>query len=104
MANKYVTWMLYILLTPGCTYGFLYTHTTNPLRLNYQLTDSQPSSESAKSSTKSIDVQLQASWDSNSIGKLAKEHGFTEIHYADIEIISVFFGGWRQEIVHIYGK
>jgi hypothetical protein len=37
------------------------------------------------------------------LGEIAREHGITELHYADMEYLSVLTV-WRQYTVHPYGK
>ena len=42
-------------------------------------------------------------WDENSIGSIAKQAGFSELYYADLETFSVL-GIWTQYRVHVYGR
>jgi len=97
--------LLTLMLLHGCTYGLLYTHTTNPLSLNYHRTPVDPGKKTANDSTKQIHIiEVTAKWDTNGIGEIAKKNGFNEIYYADLEIFSVLGGLWEQDYVHIYGK
>jgi hypothetical protein len=88
----------------GCVRGLLYTHTTKPLTTDYQQTPAGSGLNTAHGDTKHINIHLQVKWDSNGIGEIAKSNDIREVYYADIETISVLFGIWQQQYVHIYGK
>ena len=104
MASKLFFIFCMALCIPGCTQGLLYTHTTEPLTTNYRQSLVDGYLTTAHGDTKHISVQLQAKWDTNGIGEIAKSNGIQEVYYADIETISVLFGIWEQDYVHIYGK
>ncbi|MCU0726864.1 MAG: hypothetical protein MUE73_13920 [Planctomycetes bacterium] len=46
---------------------------------------------------------LSATWHTNALGDIAREHGLTHLDYADIETLSVL-GIWTQETVHLFGR
>jgi hypothetical protein len=96
--------LLGVVILQGCTEGLIYTHTTRPLTTNYERTPNNINSKSGDGATKQIDIQLSVEWDSNGIGEIAREHGFEEVYYADIETFEVLFGIWEKEYVHIYGR
>lgn len=104
MVIKHLAVLACIVVMQGCTQGLLYSHTTTPLTTNYQLTPNSDADKRGDGSTKHIHVQLQAKWDTNGIGEIAKEHGLHDIYYADLEKVSVLLGIWEQEYVHIYGQ
>src|SRR3990172_1181459 len=47
---------------------------------------------------------ISVTWGDDSIGSAAREKGLTELYYADREILSVMFGIWKQETIHVYGR
>ena len=88
----------------GCVYGLIYHHTVTPLT-----TDFHPTTIDAAKNGEGDTKHLQLSyagfmWDSNGIGDVAKQLGLQEVHYADLETISVLLGLWTQEWVHVYGR
>jgi TRL (tRNA-associated locus)-like protein len=92
-------------LSGGCVPGLLYTHIRTPLDLNYTKTPvQQGDSQTATSDVRAIKYYVSVSWHSNGIGDIAKEHGLKEVYYADYELLSVLFGIWRQDWVHVYGR
>jgi hypothetical protein len=90
------------LLIFGCGIGLLYTHTVEPLNPNMHRTEMKPAS--GEGNIKQIKYDMSITWDDNSIGGIAKEKGLTELYYADREILSVVFGIWSQETIHVYGR
>ncbi len=104
MAIKRFIVLLWVISVQGCTQGLLYTHTTEPFTNDFRSTQNNSNAKNGEGSTKHIDIQLQAKWDSNGIGEIAKKNGIDEVDYADIETISVLFGIWEQQYVHVYGK
>ncbi len=98
--------LLFVLmpLMSGCTAGLLYTHITIPLDVNL---DNTPvftgRTATAKGDTKRIRYYVEIEWESNAIGDIMKRAGMTEVHYADLEILSVL-GIWTQRYVHVYGR
>ncbi|MEX2208466.1 MAG: TRL domain-containing protein [Myxococcota bacterium] len=87
----------------GCAQGLIYTHVTRPLTINFDRTPVANGSH-AKGDVKELryNAYLRVLWDENSIGSIAKEAGFKEIYYADLETFSVL-GIWTQYRVHVYG-
>jgi len=89
---------------PGCVSGLIYTHVTTPLDLDLNNTPVFTGRQQAgKGDTKTIRYYVQIDWDSNAIGDIAKKAGLTEVHYADLETLSVL-GIWTQKTVHVYGQ
>jgi hypothetical protein len=89
-------------LLPGCVSGFIYTHTVQPLTVNFQETPvatNKSNGDVKRFRYNFVDIQ----WDKNGIGEIAKKYGFKEIYYADLEILSIL-GIWTQRHVHVYGK
>ena len=94
--------LISLLLISGCAQGLIYTHTVEPFTLNMHNTPVVSGKE--KGDTKQLTIYyLRFKWDDNSIGSIAKERGFTELYYADHEILSIL-GIWRQDFVNLYGK
>jgi hypothetical protein len=92
------------LLLAGCATGFIYTQTTRPLTLNFHETPSGVGERNeGEGDVKRFRYYVDIMWDSNAIGRIAKEHGFETVYYADLETLSVL-GIWNQRFVHVYGK
>jgi hypothetical protein len=91
------------LLLCGCMRGLIYTHTTQPLTTHFNRTPVGNGSQ-AKGDVKELryNSYMRVIWDENSIGSIAKEAGFSEIYYADIETFSIL-GIWTQYRVFVYG-
>ena len=91
------------LLLCGCMHGLVYTHFTQPLTTHFNRT---PVGDGfvAEGNVKELryNAYLRVLWDENSIGSIAKQAGFSEIYYADLETFSVL-GIWTQYHVHVYG-
>ncbi len=87
----------------GCAPGMIYTHITQPLTTHFNDT---PMGDRfvAEGDVKELryGMFLRTLWDENSIGSIAKDAGFEEIYYADLETFSVL-GIWTQYRVHVYG-
>ncbi len=97
-----IPWAL-ALLASGCTSGLIYTHTVQPLTTNFDRTPVMEDSDGRNGDIKNIRYYVEAYWDSNAIGDIARSEGIETVYYADLEILSVL-GIWRQYTVHIYGK
>ena len=80
--------------------GLLYSHTSEPLSTDFK--ETQVVSETAVGDVKRIDYYARIEWSANGIGEIAKENGFKEVHYADLETLKVL-GIWTQQWVHVYG-
>lgn len=90
------------LLSSGCGMGLIYTHTVEPLNPNMHRTPI--ASDSGQADIKQFTLYgISVTWDDNSIGRIARERGLTELYYADREFLRVL-GIWKQEIIHVYGK
>jgi hypothetical protein len=91
------------LLLCGCLRGMAYYHATVPLTVDFHNT---PVGDgfSGEGDVKELryNAYLRVIWDENSIGTIAKDSGFSEIYYADLETFSVL-GIWTQYRVHVYG-
>lgn len=92
------------------TIGLFYSHTVKPLDINQ---DRTPVAEkTGKGNIKHIYFAVNAAWDSNAIGDIARENGIETIYYADfekltvLEVLQIIFIGpvYRQYTVHVYGK
>jgi len=89
-------------LCTGCTFGLIYTHKIVPLTTNFDRTPVGERME--RGDTKDIRIyNIEVQWDSNAVGDVAREHGFEELYYADMETLSVL-GIWTQKTLHLYGK
>ncbi len=95
-----------LLVAPGCgAVGLIYTHTTEPLDLNLNRTPIfAERAEAGASDVKSVRYYVSVDWNSNAIGDIARENGLHTVYYADLEVLSVLFGLWRQATVHVYGE
>ena len=84
--------------------GLIYTHVTVPLTTHFNRTPVGNGSH-AQGDVKELryNAALRVFWDENSIGSIAKEAGFSEIYYADLETFSLL-GIWTQYRVHVYGR
>ena len=91
------------LLLVGCASprGLIYTHTTVPLVTDFRETPAGERVE--RNDVKSFRYYVRVDWNDNAIGSVAKEQGFEEIYYADLETLSVL-GIWTQRWVHVVGR
>ena len=88
-------------LLPGCGVGLIYTHVVVPLDLNQDVT---PELELAgKSDMRTFQYFVRFDWNSAAIADAARAAGITHIYYADMEILSVWFGVWEQRTAIVYG-
>ena len=90
-----------LVLLSGCAQGVLYSHTVQPLTTNFHVTP--VGSDKGKASTKQISVQVQAKWDVNGIGQIAKENNLQQVYFADIEVQRIM-RFWERRTVHVYGQ
>ena len=92
-----------VAVTTGCAAGTgaLYSHVTRPLDANFDQTPVH--SDSATGDQSSIQYYVSINWGKSGLGDLAKKHGFTRIHYADLETLSIL-GIYTQRTAHIYGE
>ena len=93
-----------VLVLTGWTSGLIYTHITTPLDVNLNNTPVFTGrTGTAKGDTKRIRYYVDIEWDSNAIGDIMRLAGLTEVHYADLETLSVL-GIWSQRFVTVYGR
>lgn len=85
----------------GCTPGFVYTHNTEPLVIDFHETPA--GQDAARGDTKHFSYYVDVRWDENGIGEIARRTDMEEIYYADLETLSIF-GIWTQRWVHVYGR
>ncbi len=102
MHNKALA-VLSTLCLAGCApTSFLFTLTTRPLDID--LNESDFSDETARAFVWTFQYSyLALRFGGNGIAQIAKEKGFTRVHYADIQTLSVL-GVWTQQWVRIYGE
>jgi len=87
----------------------IYQHTTTPLDLNARSTpafvarDEEGAGDVKHISVRQFPVYIDVMWDSNAIGDIARQEGIEEVHYADVERLSIL-RIWNQTTVHIYGR
>ena len=96
----------FITILNGCTYGLLYSDSTEPIVTNMKSTPR--GNNVCESGTKLVSVpfvsgSLTASWDSQAIGDAAKKAGLSEIYYADLHTLRIL-GVWQKQTVQVYGK
>lgn len=88
--------------------GGIYSHTVQPLTINRESTEVRISVKEGIGRITQFDYPLTTGLSvrvgKNGLGQVAKEHGITTIHYADLERWSAVFGLWSTEVVHIYGQ
>jgi hypothetical protein len=91
-----------VLIGTGCTAGLLYTHTVAPLTINHLATSA--AGGEGKSDIKHIQLPyVGVMWGDAALNEIAREKGLQELHYADLELLSVLTI-WRQYTVHLYGR
>jgi len=95
-------WIGFLSLT-SCSSGYIYTHVTRPLDINYSCTPTPLDKVVGKGDVKHFRYYIEIDWDSNAIGDIARKHGIETLYYADLETISVL-RVWRQKYVHLYGR
>lgn len=89
-------------LAPGCARGLLYTRVTEPLDLQIEATPAQP--RTGESDWKTFSYLVHLDWDSSAIADAARAAGLVELHFADVETTSIFFGAWSQRRAIVYGR
>ncbi len=93
----------------GCSSGVLfnsgiYSHTTTPLTINMNPTETASTMHQADGEIHHLQFQVGVLWGMNGIGEIARKNGMDTIYYADIERLRVLFGIWQEDIVHVYGR
>ena len=86
----------------GCVRGLLVHHVVMPLDVDFNETPVQH--HYAEDDTKRFQYRVRIEWGDEGIGTIAKEHGLTEIHYADVETLSLLNGVWLQRWIRVYGS
>ena len=96
---------LALLAGTGCAAapsGALYTNVTRPLDLNLDRTPAHTGVQ-PQDSNNTFQFYVRIQWGSDGIGDVAKREGFTRIHYADLQTLTIL-GIWTQRWVHVYGE
>ncbi|MFT4537800.1 MAG: hypothetical protein ACI841_000978 [Planctomycetota bacterium] len=87
-------------LTTSCR-GAIYSHTTEPLDINYIRTPVM--NDVSRGDIKKITYSsFEVEFGKNGAGGIAKNAGFDDIYYIDIETLRIL-GFWTEEWVHVYG-
>ncbi len=93
------------LLLTSC--GAIYNHVTAPLDTNmsgHELDVSSDTGRQFRHGTKHVVINsLRVDWGEQGIGQTAKRHGFKQVRYADVEVLSIL-GIWSQTWLHLYGE
>ncbi|MCI0650518.1 MAG: TRL-like family protein [Planctomycetes bacterium] len=95
--------LTYLALASGCAGGMIYRHTYQPLSTNFDRTPAATHKALSRGDVKHIHYWGHVLWDTNAIGRIAKEHGLETVYFADLEILSIL-GFFNQYTVHVYGK
>lgn len=93
--------LLAVATLPGCMSGFVFTQTVRPLDVNLNNTPFHQSA--AESAANTLEYYVRIDWGSYGPGDIAKDYGFSRIHYADLELLSVL-GIYTRRTVHVYGE
>ena len=96
--------LLAVCLT-GCGLGLIYTHVTVPLDVNLEEEPVPPDDlgRHPGADWKTLHYIVRFDWDSAAIIDAAHAAGLTKVYYADMEVLSVFFGIWEQRTAKVYG-
>jgi hypothetical protein len=81
--------------------GAIFSRTIEPLDLNFNNTPVH--SQRADEGANTLQYYVRVDWGSFAPGEVAKSYGFSEIHYADLETLSVL-GFFTRRTVHVYGQ
>lgn len=94
--------LAHVMIGAGCTAGILYSHTVQPLTINHLETPIKGAE--VQSELKHIQLPyVGIMWGDATLGDIARKKGLQNLHYADLEILSVLTI-WRQYTVHLYGR
>lgn len=94
--------LLVLLLLAPALQGCIFTHVTHPLDTQFQNTPVYAGEGHADIKRFKYFV-ADFQWDSNAIGRIARENGIEQVYYADLEELRVM-GVWNQYWVHVYGR
>ncbi|HWR72053.1 MAG TPA: TRL domain-containing protein [Nitrospirota bacterium] len=101
-AHRLIIAFLLALSAPGCAQGILYSHTVQPLTMNFHSTPSVQSNRQGNATHLVIPDVGDLGYGTNGIGEIAKKNGIRTIYYADIETFRILtIWGWEK--VHVYG-
>jgi hypothetical protein len=89
------------LTSTGCLNGLVYTNVVRPVVVNFNETPVQK--QVVSDDVKRFQYRIRIEWGDEAIGTIAREHGFTRVHYADLQTRS-FFGVWTQRWLRVYGE
>jgi len=93
---------LLLLLAPLLFTGCIYRRTIEPLDVRFAATPVyRQTDQGGIKHFKYFLINFQ--WDSNAIGRIAREHGLSEVYYADLETLSIL-RVWNRYTVHVYGR
>jgi hypothetical protein len=90
-----------LLATSGCGYGRIYTRIVLPLDTDFSETPVM--ARRGSDDVKGFQYYGRLDWGTGGIGEIARRHGFTKVHYADVErleLLGIFSRTW----VHVYGE
>lgn len=109
VAAAWVTVLFLHMSLPGCGLtGHVYKHVIKPLDTNLSgdpITEPLSVIRRNRLDTRRITVNaLDFEWGDRGIGTIAEEWGLEVVYYADVELLSVLGGVWKQQWVHIYGR
>lgn len=92
-------------LLSGCTYGLLYTSTSEPLSINMNKTPRGTATGASELTMVTIPTTvISAGWGSMAIEDAARVAGIEEIYYVDLHTFTVLAGLWRQQTLSVYGR
>lgn len=81
--------------------GAIFSRTIEPLDLNFDNTPVHR--QHADQGANTLQYYVRVDWGSFAPGEVAKSYDFSEIHYADLETLSVL-GFFTRRTVHVYGE
>jgi hypothetical protein len=107
MGTKGLLLLSVLFFASACTNGVIYTRTTRPLVRNMNHT--ARASEKVYGNSQLIKEPISGSgvsieWASHALGDVAKKEGLYQIHYADIETLSILGGIYRKKTLIVYGE
>ena len=97
---------LFTSVISGCAPGFIYTHITVPVSVNMKYTPVRTKRAEIKTNQLKepfTGLGISAEWNSRAIGDAVKKIGLKNIYYADMEILSILGGIWREQKILVKG-